>query len=62
MTGRLPRAAMEELGEVERDLIVLHIAWAGIPADTQAGISLTCFRLADRLRLVREALEEWDPT
>ena len=51
---------MAELEDVERDLIVLHIAWSGIPAETQAGISLTCFRLAERLRLVREALADWD--
>jgi len=57
---RLPRAAMQELENVERDLIALHVAWSGIPADTQAGISLICFRLADRLRLVREALVEWN--
>jgi len=51
---------MQELENVERDLIALHVAWSGIPADTQAGISLICFRLADRLRLVREALVEWN--
>jgi len=56
VTDRHARRALEELGAVEQELMVLAVAWSGSAADIQAGISLTCFRFAERLRSVRDAL------